>query len=88
LLVLFVDGLHNGNNVARPREFDEDKILAAVRDLFWRQCEARPYKNRQSRGGATDVSEFVRRLGQGFWETYPSLAGTRIPFHWPMLRFK
>ena len=23
--------------MARPRQFDEDKILAAVRDQFWRQ---------------------------------------------------
>jgi hypothetical protein len=33
-LVLFVDRLHNGDNVARPRQFDEDKILAAVHVQF------------------------------------------------------
>src|SRR5258708_31243169 len=68
-LVLFVDGLHNRNNVARPREFDEDKILAAVRDQFWRQGYA-----------ATSLDDLMRVTGLGKGSIYGAFGDKRNLF--------
>ncbi len=68
-LVLFVDGLHNGNNVARPRQFDEDKILAAVRDQFWRQGYA-----------ATSLDDLMRVTGLGKGSIYGAFGDKRNLF--------
>ena len=65
-LVLFIDCLHNANSVARPRQFDEEKILAAVRDLFWRQGYA-----------ATSLDDLMRVTGLGKGSIYGAFGDKR-----------
>jgi TetR/AcrR family transcriptional repressor of nem operon len=68
-LVLFLDGLHSVGNVARPRQFDEEKILAAVRDLFWRQGYA-----------ATSLDDLMRVTGLGKGSIYGAFGDKRNLF--------
>jgi AcrR family transcriptional regulator len=69
VLVLFLDGLHNATKVARPRQFDEEKILAAVRDLFWRQGYA-----------ATSLDDLMRVTGLGKGSIYGAFGDKRNLF--------
>jgi TetR/AcrR family transcriptional regulator, transcriptional repressor for nem operon len=55
--------------VARPREFDEDKILAAVRDQFWRQGYA-----------ATSLDDLMRVTGLGKGSIYGAFGDKRNLF--------
>jgi TetR/AcrR family transcriptional regulator, transcriptional repressor for nem operon len=55
--------------VARPREFDEEKILAAVRDLFWRQGYA-----------ATSLDDLMRVTGLGKGSIYGAFGDKRNLF--------
>jgi len=55
--------------VARPRQFDEDKILAAVRDQFWRQGYA-----------ATSLDDLMRVTGLGKGSIYGAFGDKRNLF--------
>jgi TetR/AcrR family transcriptional regulator, transcriptional repressor for nem operon len=55
--------------VARPRQFDEEKILAAVRDLFWRQGYA-----------ATSLDDLMRVTGLGKGSIYGAFGDKRNLF--------
>jgi len=55
--------------VARPRKFDEDKILAAVRDLFWQQGYA-----------ATSLDDLMRVTGLGKGSIYGAFGDKRNLF--------
>jgi AcrR family transcriptional regulator len=55
--------------VARPRQFDEDKILAAVRDQFWRQGYA-----------ATSLDDLMRVTGLGKGSIYGAFGDKRKLF--------
>jgi TetR/AcrR family transcriptional regulator, transcriptional repressor for nem operon len=55
--------------VARPRQFDEDKILAAVRDQFWRQGYA-----------ATSLDDLMRVTGLGKGSIYGAFGDKRDLF--------
>src|ERR1700730_12140117 len=68
-LLLFLDGRHSTNNVARPRQFDEEKILAAVRDLFWHQGYA-----------ATSLDDLMRVTGLGKGSIYGAFGDKRNLF--------
>jgi AcrR family transcriptional regulator len=68
-LVIFIDGLHTANSVARPRQFDEEKILAAVRDLFWCQGYA-----------ATSLDDLMRVTGLGKGSIYGAFGDKRNLF--------
>ena len=65
-LVIFIDGLHTANSVARPRQFDEEKILAAVRDLVWSQGYA-----------ATSLDDLMRVTGLGKGSIYGAFGDKR-----------
>ena len=62
-------GLHIGNKVARPRQFDEEKILAAVRDQFWHQGYA-----------ATSLDDLTRVTGLGKGSIYGAFGDKRNLF--------
>jgi TetR/AcrR family transcriptional regulator, transcriptional repressor for nem operon len=64
-----VFGPHIGSNVARPRQFDEDKILAAVRDQFWRRGYA-----------ATSLDDLMRVTGLGKGSIYGAFGDKRNLF--------
>src|SRR5580704_18974418 len=68
-LVYFLDARHIAKNVARPRQFDEEKILAAVRDLFWRQGYA-----------ATSLDDLMRVTGLGKGSIYGAFGDKRNLF--------
>ncbi len=55
--------------MARPRQFDEDKILAAVRDQFWRQGYA-----------ATSLDDLMRVTGLGKGSIYGAFGDKRNLF--------
>jgi TetR/AcrR family transcriptional regulator, transcriptional repressor for nem operon len=55
--------------VARPRQFDEDKILTAVRDQFWRQGYA-----------ATSLDDLMRVTGLGKGSIYGAFGDKRNLF--------
>jgi len=67
-LLLFLDGRHSVN-VARPRQFDEEKIVAAVRDLFWCQGYA-----------ATSLDDLMRVTGLGKGSIYGAFGDKRNLF--------
>jgi TetR/AcrR family transcriptional regulator, transcriptional repressor for nem operon len=67
-ILLFLDGRHSGN-VARPRQFDEEKIIAAVRDLFWCQGYA-----------ATSLDDLMRVTGLGKGSIYGAFGDKRNLF--------
>jgi len=66
--LLFLDGRHSAN-VARPRQFDEEKILAAVRDLFWCQDMR-----------ATSLDDLMRVTGLGKGSIYGAFGDKRNLF--------
>ena len=66
--MLFLDGRHSGK-VARPRQFDEEKIIAAVRDLFWCQGYA-----------ATSLDDLMRVTGLGKGSIYGAFGDKRNLF--------
>jgi len=55
--------------VARPRQFDEEKIIAAVRDLFWRQGYA-----------ATSLDDLMQVTGLGKGSIYGAFGDKRNLF--------
>jgi TetR/AcrR family transcriptional regulator, transcriptional repressor for nem operon len=67
-LALFL-GIRHNTSVARPRQFDEEKIITAVRDLFWRQGYA-----------ATSLDDLMQVTGLGKGSIYGAFGDKRNLF--------